>query len=220
MTPSVSTLEQSYSAQTEAADLITDTADHDPAEIFRAEALAYYTGSRRSQGDLLRLAPTWTRWSYWLLVVVVLCGLTGAAVGTVDQYEQGTAVVTVEAGAPTMLALLPGHLRPLLHPGMALYVTLAGYPQATQQLTIDAIADELAGSAAVKQRLGAALADTIAVTEPVVLVQAHLTEPAFVVDGQPLRYFPGMQGKAAVRIRSERILFLLAPALRTWQGGE
>lgn len=220
MTSTVSTPEQPYSVQTEAADLATDAADHDPAaQIFRAEALAYYTGSRRSQGDLLRLAPTWTRWSYWLLVVVVLCGLTGATIGTVDQYVQGMAVVLVEAGAPTIVALLPGHSRPLLRPDMTLSVTLAGYPQATQQMTIDAIADELVGPAAVRERLGA-VADTLPVTEPVVLVQAHLAQPTFVVDGQSLRYYAGMQGKVAVRIRAERLLFLLAPALRTWLGGK
>ena len=210
MTPESRTTAATVQAEAAAA------AGNPATEIFRAEALAYYTGGRRTQGDLLRLTPTWTRWSYWLLVAVVLCALAGATISKVDQYAQGEAIVLVEADSPTIVAWLPGHLRPLLHPGMTLHVTLAGYPQAPQRLTIAAIADELAGPTAVQQRVGAALADTITVTEPVALVEAHLGAPAFDADGQAFRYYAGMQGSAEVRIRNERLLFLLAPALRSW----
>lgn len=203
---------------------VPNASDDNPrTQIFRPEALAYYTGGRRTQGDLLRLTPTWTQWSYWLLLLVVLVGSVGVVVGTVDQYVSGPAVV-LPATRPattsqlTMVALLPGHVRPLLQPGMTLYVTLAGYPQAAQRLTIDTVAEQIIGPAEVQHRLGTTVADTLPVTGPVVMVQAHPTEPYFLSDTRRLTYSPGMQGTAEVSVRSERLLFLLAPMLRTWLG--
>ena len=132
---SVSTLDIS----TETTAVSTDTtaeatalSDNATSQLFRSEALAHYTGGRRRQGDLLRLTPAWTRWSYWLLVAVLLLGLAGATVGTVDQYSSGPAVVKMDEDGATIVALLPGHLRPLLRPGMILRFTLDGYPQAYQ----------------------------------------------------------------------------------------
>lgn len=185
-------------------------------QIFRSEALYYYTGGRRSQGDLLRLSPLWTRWSYWLLVAVCLAGLVGASVGTVDQYVSGPVVVKVETdGAPTLLALLPAYTRPQLHSGQPVRLTLIGYPQAYQSLTIDSIGDQILGPAAVRERLGSELADLLPVTEPVVLVQMHAPVATFQAEGRALAYYTGMQGTAAVRVDTERIIFLLAPGLRT-----
>jgi hypothetical protein len=212
--------------QTEAAYAGSDGAVSDPdAQIFRSEALAYYNGGRRSQGDLLRLSPAWTHYTYWLLVAVFVFAMLGAAVGTVDQYISGPAVVLMElsdAGrnrqTPTIIALLPGHVRPLLQPGMELRLTLTGYPQAAQSLSIDAIEEQILGPAEVRRHLGPALADTIPVAAPVALIRAHPPDPTFVADGRLLDYYSGMQGAAEVRVHSERILFLIVPALRAWLG--
>lgn len=189
-------------------------------QIFRSEALHYYTGGRRNQGDLLRLSPAWTRWSYWLLVAVFLAGLVGAAVGTVDRYVSGPVVVMAESGAagnpaPILIALLPAYTRPQLQPGLPVRLTLTGYPQAYQRLTIDSIADQILSPAAVRERLGAELADLVPVTAPVVLVQMRAPSATFQVEGRALAYYTGMQGTATVRVDTERLLFLLAPGLRT-----
>lgn len=185
-------------------------------QIFRSEALHYYTGGRRSQGDLLRLSPLWTRWSYWLLVAVFLAGLVGASVGTVDRYVSGPLVVKVEAdGVPRLIALLPAYTRPQLHPGQPVRLTLIGYPQAYQSLTIDSIGDQILGPAAMRERLGSELADLLPVTEPVVLIQMHAPSATFQAEEQALAYYTGMQGTATVRVDTERLLFLLAPGLRT-----
>ena len=125
----------SESTATTTTNTMTDTTalgDNTESQLFRSEALAHYTGGRRRQGDLLRLTPAWTRWSYWLLVAVLLLGLAGATVGTVDQYSSGPAVVKMDEDGATIVVLLPGHLRPLLRPGMILRFTLDGYPQAYQ----------------------------------------------------------------------------------------
>src|SRR5262249_37984843 len=50
----------------------------------------------QSEGDLLRISPSWTRWAYWLLVLVLVAGLLYAVLGTIDEYASGPAVVRVE----------------------------------------------------------------------------------------------------------------------------
>jgi membrane fusion protein (multidrug efflux system) len=65
-----------------------------PDQLFRDEALkARARGT--SEGDLLRLSPDWTRWTYWLLVAVFVAGIVYSAVGTLHEYAIGPAVVWV-----------------------------------------------------------------------------------------------------------------------------
>jgi biotin carboxyl carrier protein len=64
--------------------------------IFREEALAARDLHRRGSGDVLRLSRAWTRWAYWLLVGVVVAGLSYAVVGRVSEYAIGPAIVRVE----------------------------------------------------------------------------------------------------------------------------
>ena len=64
--------------------------------IFRKEALEYYQHFRRQEGDVLLLAPGWTRWTYWVLASMLLVGVLVCAVGTVTEYATGAALVRVE----------------------------------------------------------------------------------------------------------------------------
>src|SRR5690349_18256177 len=54
---------------------------------------------RRSSGDLLRISPAWLRWSYRLLLIVFAVGLIYAAVGTVNEYATGPAIVRIDGRA-------------------------------------------------------------------------------------------------------------------------
>jgi membrane fusion protein (multidrug efflux system) len=85
--------------------------------IFRKEALEYYQHYRRQEGDVLRLAPGWTRWTYWILVAMLLVGTLLGVAGTVAEYATGPALVRVErrtdvtvpaAGVVTTVEVQPG----------------------------------------------------------------------------------------------------------------
>lgn len=64
-----------------------------PRDIFRKEALDHYRRSRGKEGDVLRLSPRWTRWTYWLLVFVTGVMLLFFAFFRVGEYISGPAVI-------------------------------------------------------------------------------------------------------------------------------
>lgn len=65
------------------------------SDLFRSEAVQHHA-QYAGQGDVLRIAPDWTQWSYWLLVGICVVGLLYAMFGTVYQYASGPAMVRVE----------------------------------------------------------------------------------------------------------------------------
>jgi membrane fusion protein (multidrug efflux system) len=64
--------------------------------IFRQQAWEHYHHSRWKEGDVLRLTPAWTRWTYWLLVGVLGVGALFCVLGTVHEYAAGPALVRLE----------------------------------------------------------------------------------------------------------------------------
>lgn len=67
----------------------------DSRDIFRREALDHF--QRRSElGELLRLHTPWTARAYWLLLGVASCGLLFVALGKINRYASGPAVVILE----------------------------------------------------------------------------------------------------------------------------
>lgn len=60
--------------------------------LFRKEALRYAEGGQ-AHGDVLRLSPTWARWTYWLLVAAFAVGAGYSVFGRVYEYASGPAVV-------------------------------------------------------------------------------------------------------------------------------
>lgn len=129
-------------------------------------------------------------------VVMTLAGLAGAG------------------GERTVIALLPGEYRPMLKPGMQLRMELQGYRYAFQHLTIQEVGSEVVGPAEARRYLGDEVADVATLDGPVVLVTARLPSVTFEAEGKTRRFHDGMWGKAEVRVRSERILVALIPALR------
>jgi hypothetical protein len=92
---------------------------------------------------------------------------------------------------------------------------LNGFPREYQDLTIDRIENEAIGLKAVRENLGPDIADSVFISEPVVLVRAALPTGTFETGDASCRYFHGMQGKVTAKVRSERIIFTLVPGLKS-----
>jgi membrane fusion protein (multidrug efflux system) len=119
----------------------------------------------------------------------------------------------------SLLCLLPGRYRPMLRPGTPLRFELNGYRSEYHELTIDSISDEIVGPAEARRYLGADIADSVAIDEPVVLVRALLPSAQFVSEGESFRYFDGLHAEAQVRVRTHPIIFAILPALKALSGG-
>jgi len=65
--------------------------------LFRREALDHLKDARE-HGDVLRLPPAWTRWTWPLIVAGAVVGLVFLLVGHVSEYASGPAVVRLEGG--------------------------------------------------------------------------------------------------------------------------
>jgi biotin carboxyl carrier protein len=305
-----------------------------PREIFRKDALRYAT---TTMGDVLRLTPTWTRWTYPLVVVTFVAAILYCTFGTIHEYAIGPAVVWISGRAPitatvagtvskievkpgerveqgrllasfasaveladltridqefeiqlarslrdpsdqtartavaalrterevsaarleqlsirapragfvgdvrirtgqllqageiamtlvgddphcSVQAVLPAQYRPQLRPGMSMRFEISGYSYAYQELTITSVGAQVIGPNEVKRFLGQEIEDTLRVEGPVVLVEASPCSPTFAVDGQSFDLYHGMSGIAEARVREQRILVSLVPALRVFFG--
>ena len=78
-----------------------------------------------------------------------------------------------------VIAMLPGHARPLLQSGTQMRLELAGYRYAYRDVAIQSVGDEIVGPAEVRQYLGQEIADAVPVTGPAVLVKAQLPSNTF-----------------------------------------
>jgi multidrug efflux pump subunit AcrA (membrane-fusion protein) len=65
------------------------------SKIFREEALRHHEGAQQ-EGDVLRISPAWTRWTYWTLLGLLLAALTYSLLGTLPEYATGPAIVKVD----------------------------------------------------------------------------------------------------------------------------
>ncbi len=260
------------------------------ANLIRSEALEHAAMLRQRPGDVLRISPSWTQWTYWVLLAVFVAGILFALFGTVSEYAEGPAVVWEErtpvmaetsgivkdvharVGASvvpgqqmvtfrdpsrpgqfnwiraprrgivgeihirpgqhftpgetllslvendldshmSVIAMVPAHHRPMLDDGQLLCLEMAGYPNAKQTVIVDRVENEAIGPGTVGRYLGAKVADTVPVRGPVVLVHARLHSERFTARSRRLQYYHGMQGTAAIRVRTERIIYFLGRAL-------
>jgi multidrug efflux pump subunit AcrA (membrane-fusion protein) len=129
-------------------------------------------------------------------------------------------LVDESQSAFTVVALVPGQFRPMLKRGLPLRFTLDGHPQATADLQVEAIGDEVVGPSEMRRYLGQELGDTLpdAVQGGLVLVRARLPMQTFALDGQRYRFYDGIPGRVDVRVRSLRLAALLFPALKQLAG--
>jgi multidrug efflux pump subunit AcrA (membrane-fusion protein) len=139
------------------------------------------------------------------------------------QYMQpGQTVLSLAAGStePTVTVVVPGQYRPLLRTGQPMRLEISGYRYAYQKLVVGSVSDEVIGPGEAQRALGPAIAQTVQVTGPVVVAKARLPSPTFEAEGKTYRYHNGMQGTAEIRVRSERLLWVLVPSLKAVFGEE
>ncbi|MDB4968788.1 MAG: putative efflux rane fusion protein [Myxococcales bacterium] len=128
--------------------------------------------------------------------------------------------VVPENAALSLVALLPGRYRPMLKRDQPLRFELSGYKYEYRETVIDSVAAEIIGPAEAKRFLGPDVADSLDLSEPVVLVQARLPSRHFVAGGAVYDYYDGMHAQAQARVRSEPLLLRAFPAFRElWRHG-
>jgi membrane fusion protein (multidrug efflux system) len=63
--------------------------------IFRREALEHHRQGQ-AEGRVLRIAPDWIGWAYWIVVLAGAAALLFVSIGTVNEYATGAAVVRID----------------------------------------------------------------------------------------------------------------------------
>ncbi len=132
--------------------------------------------------------------------------------------EPGMRVVELQEArsVATVIALLPGRYRPMLHPGDKVRFELDGFQRRAHELTVSRVGDQIVGPSEAARYLGRDLADAFSISGPVVLVQATLPRTSFQVDGEQYIVTSGMRGKAEAVVRNEPIAYAFVPTLKQW----
>lgn len=120
-----------------------------------------------------------------------------------------------EAERPSVIALLPGRYLPQLRPGMRVRMELPGHAYVYQWLALDSVSGEVIGPAEARRLLGPVAGDAVPLDGALALATAPLSSATFEVDGRTYPFRDGMPTRAEVRVRSERLLFVLMPALKS-----
>jgi hypothetical protein len=168
----------------------------DPALIFRAEALRGRP-AQSSPGAPAGANPRWIARAYWVLLALLVAGLTAGALIRVTAVARGPAVVrqgSVEAVVPAAFAAD-------LHRGMPLELTLRGRPAVTVAVT--ATGPEVAGAAAAGGLLRTAVVGVGPAPGALLVVRATAPRPVA----------EGATGTASVRVGSQRLIVALVAGL-------
>jgi membrane fusion protein (multidrug efflux system) len=122
------------------------------------------------------------------------------------------------AGPPSVVALLPGGYLSQLQPGMKLRLELPSHRYVYRWLVLDSVAGEIIGPAEARRMLGPVAGDAMPLEGALAMVTAPLPSATFEVDGETYAYRDGMPSRAEVRVKSERLIYTLLPALRSLWG--
>jgi biotin carboxyl carrier protein len=112
-----------------------------------------------------------------------------------------------------IVALVPAGLAPQIRIGSPLRLSLAGHPGTFETLTVTSVASDATGPSAAAQLLGAELGDAVPLGGALVAVRARAERPDFAAGRVRLPYRHGMAGRAAIAIRSQRLITALVPGL-------
>jgi hypothetical protein len=179
-----------------------------PSGLFRQEALEFHTGQQRPDG-VLRVDSRWTRWTYWLVLALLMAGVIVTATAHTSETTSGPALINLQE--QTFVALVPGAASPDLQPGQTVRLDVQGLEGPS--LAARALKAEVADQAAIR-RAGFAWS-----SQPAVLVTGVLGSHA---DVGAVPSSPRHAGRAVVVLRSQRILDLFIRQLRgtLGKGGE
>jgi hypothetical protein len=165
--------------------------------LFRREALEFQAS--QPQGGVLRIDPRWTRWTYWLVLALLVAGVIVTATAHTSETTSGPALIDVQER--TFVALVPGAASPDLQPGQTVRLDVQGLEG--PPLAARALKAEIADQAAIRR------AGFPSSSQPAVLVTGVLGPHA------DMGASPRHEGRAVVVLRSQRILDLV---LRQLQG--
>ena len=140
-------------------------------------------------------------------------------VGQAVRAGDGLVTLTSEHAKGRVLAIVPAQYRPKLRAGLPLRLELHGFRFAYRELRVDSVGDEAVGPTEAQRYLGPEHADAVAMSGPVVLVEATIPSLEFEASGGSFAYHDGMIGSADVRLRTEPIALALVPGLRDLIGG-
>jgi hypothetical protein len=181
--------------------------DNLTSSVFRPEALRRY-GGEYDRAVLPRLVSPRTFLALWALLGLLLAAGGGAWAARVPQYASGTAVIVPperggpDGGALTAVAFLPPEHLARLRPGQTAFLDLEGPGQRAAR-PIVAVAPEILGPDAARQRFGADVASFV--TRPAAVATV---DPAPLPGGSAGAY-PGSVYQAEVQVGSRRLLALV-----------
>ena len=165
-----------------------------PLGLFRQEALEFHAGQQRPDG-VLRVDLPWTRWTYWLVLALLVAGVIVTVTAHTSETTSGPALIDVQER--TFVALVPGAASPDIRPGQTVRLDVQGLEG--PPLAARALKAEVADQAAIRR---AGFASSF---QPAVLVTGVLGPHA---DVGALPSSPRHEGRAVVVLRSQRILDL------------
>jgi hypothetical protein len=110
--------------------------------LFREEALQHHTGARVS-GNLLRVPPSWTRWTFAFLVAVFLAAAVYAALGSVTVYTHGLAMTRGASSGPASVTVyFPERDRSRLTEGLVIRIENPSDPRHAHRARLASVESE------------------------------------------------------------------------------
>ena len=167
--------------------------------LFRREALEFQAS--QPQGGALRIDPWWTRWTYWLVLALLMAGVIVTVTAHTSETTSGPALIDLQER--TFVALVPSAASPDLRPGQTVRLDAQGLKG--PPLAAHALKAEVADQAAIRR------AGFPSSSQPAVLVTGVLGPHADVASSPSS---PRHEGRAVVVLRSQRILDLFLRQLR------
>jgi hypothetical protein len=176
-----------------------------PSGLFRREAVEFHTGQQLPDG-VLRVEAAWTRWAYWLVLVMLVAAAFVTATAHTSETTSGPALIDLRER--TFVALVPGAASSDVHAGQTVHLDIQG--SAVPTLTAQVRTAEVADEAAIR---GAGFPPS---TQPAVLLTGVLSPGGDVVSPPST----GLRGQAVVVLRTEKLLDLVLRQLNGTLGQE
>jgi hypothetical protein len=147
--------------------------------LFRQEALEFRAS--QPQGGVLRIDPPWTRWTYWIVLALVVAGVAFTTIARTSETTSGSAVINAQER--TFVALVPDDAAPDLRPGQLVRLQMNGPEGRT--VTGQVLSAKVAGQVGLRRAGFASSSQPATLVKGVLAPQADVTSlPASPVEGQ------------------------------------
>jgi hypothetical protein len=177
--------------------------------FFREEALQHHTGARVS-GDLLRVPPSWTRWTFVFLLAVFVAAAAYATLGSVTLYAHGLVMIRgTSSGAASVTVYFPERDRSRLTEGLVIRIENPSDPRHARLARLASVESEPVPLTVALANLGIAAWPNAPPPSRLVVASASLASdrPATAGIDEVLA--------AEAPIGEESLLALLLPAFRS-----